>query len=198
MSATYFASPAELRRWLAKNHGAKREVLIGFYKKGAKKKGVTYQEALDEALCFGWIDGVRKSVDDARYTIRFTPRKARSNWSEVNIARVAELKAAGRMEEPGLRAFESYNPEKTRAYAYEARATATLDPGHERELRANARAWKFFEAQAPSYQRVAKYWIATAKQDETKRPRLAKLIECSEDGERLPQYVSPGRREKKS
>ena len=148
---------------------------------------MTWPESVDEALCFGWIDGVRKRIDDESYTIRFTPRKASSIWSAINIARAEDLKKAGRMKAAGLWAFEQRSAARSAVYAYE-NAQKELPPDFEREFRANAKAWQFFEAQAPSYRRVAIYWIVSAKREETRRRRLANLIEDSAAGRRLARY----------
>jgi len=140
---------------------------------------------VDEALCVGWIDGVRKRVDERRYVIRFTPRKPRSTWSAVNVARMAELTRLGRVQPAGLAAFERRAPERTGIYAYEQRATAALDAAAERTFRANAAAWEFFQAQAPSYRRTITWWVVSARREETRRKRLATLIEQSALGRRL-------------
>jgi uncharacterized protein YdeI (YjbR/CyaY-like superfamily) len=189
----FFRSGAELRRWLERHHSTERELLVGFYKKGAPRAGITYREALDEALCFGWIDGVRRSVDDDSYMNRFTPRTARSTWSVVNIGRMRELIADGQVAPAGLAAFERRDEERSRQYSYEAR-TRPLDPEYERELRANARAWAFFSAQPPSYRRLTSWWVMSAKQEATRRRRLATLVDCSAAGARIPQLASPARK----
>ena len=184
----FFESGAHFRRWLEENHDRAKELWFGFYKKGSGRAGVTYAEALDEALCFGWIDGVRKSVDESRYVIRFTPRTPRSVWSAVNIKRVGELTASGRMAEPGLRAFRARDESRSGRYSYEAR-TRELDPAYERRLRANRKAWAFFQSQAPWYQHATKSWVMSAKKEETRLRRLSALIEGSARGERLPQFT---------
>lgn len=183
MNPIFFESPSELRDWLEENHGTAQELWVGFYKKGAAKTGITYKEALDEALCYGWIDGVRKSVDEDRYTNRFSPRKPKSNWSAVNIKRVGELKALGRMKPSGLREFERRDP--SRDYSYETNVRE-LDAALEKQFRANRKAWDFFDSQPPSYQRLARFWIMSAKKEETRLKRLQSLIESSERGTRLP------------
>lgn len=184
MDATFFTSPDELRAWLAEHHDTATELLIGFYKKGAEMPGITYAEALDEALCFGWIDGIRKRIDDRRFTIRFTPRKPRSIWSAVNIKRADELVAAGRMQPAGLREFTERDRTREKQYSFEQESHA-LDPGYEEQFRAHDAAWAFFAAQAPSYQRTAIWWVMSAKREETRRKRLATLIEDSAQGRRL-------------
>ncbi len=183
MNIVFFKSPSEFRSWLAAHHGASRELWVGFYNKRAAKKGITYSEALDEALCFGWIDGVRKSLDQTRYYIRFTPRKQRSKWSLVNIKRVAALTKLGRMQPSGLKAFRERD-KKNSGYSYEQRPRK-LPGRYERKLRANNRAWAFFKAQAPWYQRSAAWWVISAKQEETRLRRLSILIHDSANGRRL-------------
>ena len=147
---------------------------------------MTYSDALDEALCFGWIDGVRRGGDEDTFTIRFTPRTPKSTWSAVNIKRVAELEAAGRMHESGLAAFKRRSAERSGVYAYENRQTE-LSPEYEKELRSNKKAWKFFSAQAPWYRRTSIYWVMSAKREETREKRLATLIAVSAKGKPLPQ-----------
>lgn len=164
------------------------------YKVGSGKKAVTYKEALDEALCFGWIDGVRKRLDDESYVQRFTPRRPKSYWSTVNTRRAEELRREGRMHPAGLATFERRNREDTQRYSSE-RATATLDPSHEKMFRANRKAWSYFEAEAPWYRRVAVHWVTSAKKEETRQRRLARLIADSAAGRRfgiLPQKKKAG------
>ncbi len=160
------------------------ELWIGFYKKSTGHPSVTYHEALDEALCVGWIDGVRKSVDEDRYVIRFTPRTPRSYWSAVNTTRALELKARGLMKPAGLEAFEARDVEKTQKYSFE-RAAASLPPALERAFRGNRKAWDFFQAQPPSYRRTLTWFVVGAAKDETRRKRLAKLMAASAAGRRL-------------
>ena len=162
---------------------------MGFCKKASGKPSITWPESVDEALCFGWIDGIRRSVDDERYTIRFTPRKARSTWSAVNIKRVAELTKLGRMRPAGIRAFERRETARSQIYAYEQRSEAVLDDAGEREFRASDRAWTFFQTQPPSYRRTAIYWVMTAKKEETRRKRLTTLIDDSAHGRTLKQLT---------
>ena len=185
MTPRFFTSGADFRRWLEKHHATTRELLIGFYNQRSGRKGITYQEALDEALCFGWIDGVRKSVDDGRYTQRFTPRRARSIWSLVNIKRVGELEALGLMTEAGREAFARRDPKRSGVYSFE-RERAQLGKDLEQRFRANARAWAFFQARPPGYQRLCTWWIVSAKKEETRLRRLATLIEVSAKGRPLP------------
>lgn len=193
MKTRYFRSPAELRSWLAAHHADSVELMVGFYKKSSGKAGITYSEALDEALCFGWIDGVRRGVDAARYEQRFSPRKRNSVWSVVNTKRAEELIALGRMAPPGLAAFEARDPARTQRYSHEQRA-AELTPAQRKKLRASPRAWSFFSEQPGSYRRAAVWWVTSAKKEETRQRRLKALIGYSEKGERIPQFVSPARR----
>jgi uncharacterized protein YdeI (YjbR/CyaY-like superfamily) len=158
--------------------------LLGFFKKSSGRAGITYQEALDEALCFGWIDGVRKSIDDARYTIRFTPRKPKSAWSLVNIKRIEELKKLGRVAPPGLAAFEGRDREKSGTYSYETRPQQ-LDAVYEAKFKENEKAWDFFQAQPPGYRRLASWYVLSAKKEATRWSRLARLVEESEKGRRI-------------
>jgi uncharacterized protein YdeI (YjbR/CyaY-like superfamily) len=180
---TFFATAGAFRAWLAKNHASATELVVGFHKK-ATGRGITYPEALDEALCHGWIDGVRKRIDDEAYTIRFTPRKPGSIWSQVNIRHTERLIAEGRMKAPGLRAFEGRDEKKSRLYSYE-RERARFDPALEAQLRARKEASSFFDAQPPGYRKIATFWVMSAKQEETRARRLAQLIERSASGSRI-------------
>jgi uncharacterized protein YdeI (YjbR/CyaY-like superfamily) len=193
---TYFPTAAAFRRWLTAHHARERELLVGFHQVTSGHPGITYSEALDEALCFGWIDGVRKSVDAGRYTIRFTPRKRASYWSAVNTRRAEALIESGRMRPVGLHAFEARDREKTAKYSFEREAMA-LTPAFERAFRAKARAWAFFSAQPPGYRRVATYWVMNAKQEPTRQRRLRQLIADSAAGLRLAQLTGSGTRRAK-
>ena len=179
VNPTFFASPAAFRAWLAKHHLEADELLVGFHKKDSGRASITWPESVDQALCFGWIDGVRRRMDEVSYTIRFTPRRPRSIWSTVNIQRVAVLTEQGLMSPAGLAAFERRSDDKSSIYAYEQRHNATLPPPWEKKFRANRKAWAFFRAQAPSYQRVMLYHIVSAKREETRLKRLDALIEIS-------------------
>jgi len=184
MKPAFFKSAADFRDWLAQHHADARELLMGFYRKESGRGGITYPEALDEALSFGWIDGVRKRIDAESYTIRFTPRKPGSIWSAVNIQRVGELTARGLMKPPGLRVYAERDERKSRQYSYE-REQAQLDPALDAALRANRKASSFFDAQPPGYRRTATFWVMSAKQEETRARRLAHLIERSASGARI-------------
>lgn len=181
----FFAKPEEFRAWLEKNHESAGELWVGYHRKASGRSSITWQQSVDEALCFGWIDGIRKKVDDSSYTNRFTPRKPTSNWSAINIARVAELTKEGRMRPAGAKAFAARSEAKSGIYAYEQRKTAQFDAALEKRFRANRNAWKFFQAQAPSYRQVLVWWVISAKQEETRMRRLEKLIGESEAGRRL-------------
>lgn len=192
MKPTFFSTPEKFRQWLEKNHERTNELLVGFHKKDSGKKSITYGEALDEALCFGWIDGVRRSLDETSYTIRFTPRKPRSIWSLVNVNHVERLKKEGRMAEPGLRAYALRDPKRTGIYAFENRPRE-FSPEFEKKFRANKGAWEFFQSEPPSIRRTCIFWVMSAKKDETRRRRLDQLIESSAKGERRGTMVTkPG------
>lgn len=182
MKPIYFATPAEFRAWLEKHHDSATEVLVGFHKRHTGKPSLTWPESVDEALCFGWIDGIRKSVDEDRYTIRFTPRKPKSNWSNVNTKRVGELKKLGRMTPAGLKAFEERDAK--RDYAYEETRQRSFTPEQEKTFRANKKAWAFFEVQPPGYRKTLTFWVTSAKKEETRASRLQKLIAESAAGRR--------------
>jgi uncharacterized protein YdeI (YjbR/CyaY-like superfamily) len=188
----FFATPAELRRWFTANHRKGGELWVGYHKKASGQPSVDWPQSVDQALCFGWIDGVRKSLGPDRYTIRFTPRKPGSHWSNVNIKRVAELTRMGQMKAAGQQAFEARSQAKSGRYAYEQREQARLSPAQLRQFKANAAAWKYFQTQAPWYQRTTTYWVATAKQEATRTRRLEQLIAHSAAGETLPALRRPG------
>jgi uncharacterized protein YdeI (YjbR/CyaY-like superfamily) len=184
MQPKFFTSPEQFREWLERNHDRAAELLVGFHKKSSEKKSVTYAEALDEALCFGWIDGVRKSFDETSYTIRFTPRKPRSIWSNVNVKHVERLRKAGRMQPPGLEAYERRDAKRTGIYSFENRPRE-LSPEYEKTFRKNKAAWKFFQEQPPGYKRLMVFRTMSAKKEETRVRRLQQLIESSEKGVRM-------------
>lgn len=187
----FFPTFADWRAWLEQNHATKLELWVGFYKRDSARPSITWPESVDGALCFGWIDGVRKSIDAASYKIRFTPRKPRSVWSAINMKRVAELKGLGLMHATGLAAFEKRDENRSAIYAYEQRKTAKLPSEYEKQFRANKAAWKFFTSQPPWYQRTCTYWVVSAKKDETKLKRLAKLIIDSAEQRSIAQLQRP-------
>src|SRR6185369_381021 len=184
MKPKFFSSPALFREWLEQNHDSQTELLLGFHKKSSGKRSVTYPEALDEALCFGWIDGVRKNLDETSYTIRFTPRKARSIWSLVNVRHVERLTKEGRMRPAGFAAYERKDPKRTGIYAFENRPRE-LSPEFEKAFRKNKTAWNFFEKQPPGYKRLVIFRVMEAKREETRLKRFKDLVEVSEKGLRL-------------
>lgn len=186
MAPTYFPSPAAFRAWLAAHHASHTELLVGFHKAGTGVPTMTWTESVREALCFGWIDGVRKRVDDTRYTIRFTPRKGVSIWSARNVKHVEELIAAGLMQPPGLAAFEARKANKVGVYSFE-QALVELPEPFLRTFQRKKRAYAWFAAQPVSYRRPAIWWVISAKQEATRVRRLATLMECSANEERLPQ-----------
>jgi len=184
MKAKFFSSPGEFRQWLEQNHDSASELLVGFHKKSSGKKSVTYAEALDEALCFGWIDGVRRNLNETSYTIRFTPRKVKSIWSLVNVRHVERLQKEGRMQSAGLEAFARRDPKRTGIYAFE-NATPKLSPAYEEAFRKNKEAWEFFQNLPPYYRKLTIHRIMSAKREETQIRRLEQLIEISAKGQRL-------------
>jgi uncharacterized protein YdeI (YjbR/CyaY-like superfamily) len=184
MSIRYFKSQADLRKWLQRNHDKVSELWVGLRKKSSGIPTVSYKEALDEALCFGWIDGLRKSVDETSYKIRFTPRRSGSIWSRINIKRAEELKQLGLMAPSGLREYENRDPKKANLYSFE-NAPRQLDARLEGMFKRNKKAWKFFENLPPYFKRISIFWIMSAKRDETRLRRLQTLIESSARGERL-------------
>jgi uncharacterized protein YdeI (YjbR/CyaY-like superfamily) len=192
MDPIFFDSPGAFYDWLAAHHDTAGELWVGYYKKATGRPSLTWPESVDQALCFGWIDGIRKRIDDERYTIRFTPRRPGSNWSEINIRRAGELIELGLMQPAGLAAFAARDEEKSRQYAYEARRQPLADE-YEAQLRDNKAAWDFWEAQPPSYRQAATHWVMSAKREETRQKRLATLIADSEAGRRLAMLARENR-----
>ena len=184
MNPVYFKTTADLHRWLEANHSSAPELLIGFYKKASGKGGPSYQEAVDELLCFGWIDGVKRRVDDERYTHRITPRRPGSIWSHVNVGHVQRLIKAGKMHPAGLKAFQAHLSSGKRAYTFRDRPQ-TFPAALTRVFRANRAAWKFWSTQPPGYQRTLIHWVTSAKQEATRAGRLQKLIAAAASGRRL-------------
>ncbi len=181
----FFKTPEDFRKWLVKNGASSTEIIVGYYKVGTGKKSITWPQSVDEALCFGWIDGVRKRIDDDSYQIRFTPRRKNSIWSTVNIERVKILTSEGRMTEPGLQAFERRTERRSSIYAYEQLDDPQFDETELRLFSKNKIAWKHFESLAPSYRKRMLYWVVSAKQPATRARRLAKLIDSCAAGNKL-------------
>lgn len=190
MKPHFFATPADWRKWLEANHERETEVLVGFHKKDSGRPSITWPESVDGALCFGWIDGVRRSIDASSYTIRFTPRRRRSIWSKVNVKRAEELIALGLMQPAGLRAFEARQQVRSGVYSFEQEAIG-FGKNQEREFKKNKDAWRFFQSQAPWYRRTATYWVISAKREETKARRLKILIEDSSAGRKIGPLTRP-------
>lgn len=180
----FFSTQSLFREWLAKNHARSAELWVGFHKKKSGKKSITYPEALDEALCFGWIDGVRKTVNESSYTIRFTPRKSKSIWSRVNTERAEELSKLGRMKPSGLQAFALRDPQRSGIYSFESSARK-LAAAYETKFRAKKKAWEYFQSQPPGYRKLATFWVMSAKKEETRLRRLEQLISDSVEAKRL-------------
>jgi len=193
MKPAFFASPDAFRAWLEKHHEQAQELWVGFHKKSSGQPSLTWPESVDAALCFGWIDGIRKSVSASSYTIRFTPRKPDSTWSAVNIKRAGELTKMGLMQSAGLKAFARRQDDKSAIYSYEQRKTAKLSDVYEEKFRANKKAWDFFQAQAPWYRRTASFWVISAKKEETRLKRLAMLIQESGHGKSIVPLKRPAR-----
>lgn len=185
----FFAAPSDFRKWLEEHHDKSKELWVGYYKVGSGKPSMTWPESVDEALCFGWIDGLRKGIDGDSYMIRFTPRKPGSIWSDVNTSRVAELTALGRVQPAGLQAFEKRKAERAGVYSHEQKEEVNLSERQEKLFRANRKAWDFFQSQPPSYRKTAIWLIVSAKREETKQKRLDELIAESEKGNRIKQLT---------
>lgn len=172
----FFSTPSEFRRWLVKNHERTTELWVGFYRKDCGRPSITWPQSVDEALCFGWIDGIRKKIDAESYKIRFTPRRAKSTWSAVNIARIAILTREGQMEPAGVAAFARREESNSARYSFENRESAKLSADDECEFRRDPIAWKFFRRQPAGYRRLASWWVISAKRSETRQKRLQRLI----------------------
>jgi uncharacterized protein YdeI (YjbR/CyaY-like superfamily) len=184
MTARFFARQSDFRKWLEKNHDKKTELLVGFYKVDSGKPSITWPQSVDEALCFGWIDGVRRSIDKDSYCIRFSPRKRNSIWSAVNLKKIEALKRAGLMKPSGLAVFENRDPSKAGLYTYE-KEEVKFSPDYERTFKANQKAWTFFQSRPPSYRRPATNWVMSAKEVSTQLSRLERLIAACEAGRKL-------------
>jgi uncharacterized protein YdeI (YjbR/CyaY-like superfamily) len=194
MTPIYFTGPDELRAWLEQHHESETELFVGYYKKHTGRPSLVWSEAVDEALCFGWIDGVVKSIDGERHMQRFTPRKPTSTWSAVNIAKVAKLREEGRMRPAGEAAFARRREDRSRSYSYEQREPPELAPEEQAQLEANADAWTYFQSRPPSYRRPALWWVVSAKRPETRARRLATLIEDSGAGRPI-KHLTPRKRQ---
>jgi uncharacterized protein YdeI (YjbR/CyaY-like superfamily) len=186
MEPVFFADAAELRAWFLEHHADAPELLVGYYKKHTGKPTVQHTEAIEQALCFGWIDSIGRRIDDERYQVRFTPRRKGSVWSAVNVAKIAELTVAGLMHPSGLHTFESRKPERVAVYSYEQPADAVLDAGQAARFQGEEAAWKWFSAQPASYRRAAVHWVVGAKREETRQRRLDQLITDSTAGRTVP------------
>lgn len=195
MKPIFFPTQADFRKWLEKNYESAGELWVGYYKKDTGIPSIDWPQSVDEALCFGWIDGIRKSVDEKSYMIRFTPRRHKSNWSAINIKRVGELKKLGLMKPPGLAAFEKREEHRSEIYSFERKAV-TLDKKYESEFKKNKKAWTFFSSAPPSYQKPAMWWVMSAKQEETRLKRLTQLIQDSAAGLKIKQLRRPGDKQK--
>jgi uncharacterized protein YdeI (YjbR/CyaY-like superfamily) len=192
----FFSTSADFRKWLDSSHAQEIELLVAFYKKSSGKTSITYPEALDEALCYGWIDGVRKNISADAYTIRFTPRKPKSRWSAINIRHVERLTQAGRMHAAGLKAFEGAK-DQPRKYSYEQRNAARFPADFGRTFRANKPAWQFFQSRPPWYRRVATFWVVSAKKEETRKRRFATLVDDCTHSRLLKGLIRPVPKRKK-
>lgn len=195
MEPIFFANTSELRKWFEKNHDKEKELLVGYYKTHTGKPSITWSQSVDQALCFGWIDGIRKSLGETGYTIRFTPRKPGSIWSDINIKKVEEFTQKGLMRPAGIEAFNKRDEKKSRVYSFEQK-NIQLDKNFEKQFKQNKKAWNFFQSQPPSYRKPAMWWVMSAKQDETKQRRLATLIKDSEEGQRIKQMRPIGKAKK--
>jgi len=193
MKVKHFKNREAFTAWLAKNHARERELWVGYYKKDSGRASITWPESVDEGLCYGWIDGLRKSVDEISYTIRFTPRRPGSIWSAINTRRANELIKSGDMQAAGLAAFKLRKAFRSGIYTYEQRS-AELDDKYAKLIRRNGAAWKFYQAQPPGYRKLANWWVVSAKLEATRLARLEKLITHCANGERLPQWARPAKK----
>lgn len=189
----FFPSISAWRAWLEKHHAESEELWVGLYKRESGRPSITWPEAVDGALCFGWIDGIRKSMDDISYKIRFTPRKPRSVWSAINVKRATELCTLGRMHPAGLAAFQKRDGNRSEIYSYEQRKNSQLPAAYLKKVRSHPDARKFFRTQAPGYQRICSWWVISAKKEETRLKRLDTLIEHSSLQRKIPALARPPR-----
>jgi uncharacterized protein YdeI (YjbR/CyaY-like superfamily) len=188
MSPKFFPTPVHFRKWLEKNHGKKDELWVGFYKVKSGLPSITWPQSVDQALCFGWIDGIRKSIDETAYMIRFTPRRPGSIWSAVNLRRFEELRAQGLVSQTGQKTYDARDEKNTNRYSFEQGSVA-LRPEYLKQLKANKKAWTFFQSLPPSTRKPSMWWVMSAKRRETQLRRLDILISSSEKGERIPPLV---------
>lgn len=186
MDAQFFDTPADLRAWFERHHDSAPELFVGYWKKGSGRTGVTHPEAIEQALCFGWIDSVGRGIDDKSYQVRFTPRRKGSVWSKINLAKIAELTEKGLMHPAGLTAFEQRKPDRVAVYSHEQPTDAVFDQDQIALFRAQASAWEWFCAQSPSYRRSAVHWVVSAKRPDTRERRLAQLVADSAAGRKVP------------
>lgn len=185
-NAIYFKTQADLRKWFIKNHLKEKEMILGYYKKATKKPSVDWSESVDEAICFGWIDGIRRKIDEERYCIRFTPRQKKSHWSAVNLKKIKKLKKEKLMYPAGIEAFKRMDPNNAEKFSYEQKNESLLSKDFETKIKANKKAWVFFESLAPGYKKHTIHWLMSAKQEATRLRRLKILIESSEAGLKIP------------
>ncbi len=193
MEAIIFPSQATFRAWLERHHATESELWVGYYRKGTGKQSITYPEAVEEALCFGWIDGVGRRIDELSHANRYTPRRRGSIWSNTNVRRVEQLLEQGRMHPAGIAAYEARRPDRTGIYSFE-QEPAVLDSAYEVRLREDPAAFAFLEAQAASYRRAVTHWVMEAKQEATRARRLEKLVKDSAEGRRVAQFSRPAPR----
>lgn len=189
MEVLFFPTPTDFRKWLTENHESAQEQWIGYYKKASGIPSITWPESVDEALCFGWIDGLRKTIDEKSYKIRFTPRRPNSNWSAVNLKRIEELKQQGLIQPAGLTAYQKWKESKSAQYSYEQQ-NVDMNPVYLEQIKENPDAWQFYEALAPSYKRASIWWVMSAKREETRLRRLNVLIESSAKSEKIPMLIN--------
>ena len=192
MEPKFFPTPGDFRQWLTENHESEQELWVGYYKKATGKPSLTWPESVEQALCYGWIDGLRKSIDEEAYKIRFTPRRPNSIWSAINLKMVERLKKEGLMQPAGLAAYKRRSEKRSEVYSFE-QGNVKLAPEYEQQLKANPKAWEFFQSLPPSVKKPSVWWVMSAKQESTRQRRLGILIECSATGQRIPQLRRPGK-----
>ncbi len=186
MTPTFFPSPEDFRKWLDENHDTEGELWVGYYKKATKIPSMTWPQSVEEALCYGWIDGLRKKVDEKSYKIRFTPRRANSHWSQVNLKMMDDLIQNGKMQPAGLKIYQERNPAKEQLFSYERKAIQ-LSNEYIEQIKATPKAWEFFDNLAPGYKKQTIHWVMQAKREETRQRRLKILIESAAEGKKIPQ-----------